>query len=468
MFVNRQDELNILEKEYRREGSSLVVVYGRRRVGKTTLVKHFIQDKPALYFLAAEEMEAQNRLRFQQLLARYTGQAFLERTSFERWDDLLAIFARHNPQKKPVLVIDEFPYLVKANPAMPSILQIFWDELGKDSRIMLVLTGSLLGMMYDRVLSHSSPLYGRRTAQIRLKPFDFAALREYFGELSPEELLGLYAVAGGVPRYVELFGAARLPLPEAIRENILTPGSYLYEEPVFLLDREISETATYFSLLKTIAEGNHRPVHLAARLGMPVTSLTRYLQVLMDLELVFREVPVTEAAPEKSKKGLYLIKDRFFHFWFRYVFPNRDLLEIGLVEPVLEKIVRTLPERLIPTAYEEVCREELLRLSAAGKLPFLLHKAGRWWDKNTEIDILGLNHNENAILFGECKYGKHLVDVDVFFSLKEKAGRVKWGGPDRREAFCLFSGAGFTARLQELAAERKDLFLFSGVFFSEA
>lgn len=457
-FVNRKNELSFLSKEYGRRGSSFVIIYGRRRIGKTTLIKEFIKDSPALYFLASEELESENRRNFQSQVARFTNNNLLAKGSDFSWDDIFTVFKDYEPQTKKILVIDEFQYLGQINPAFPSILQRVWDNILKDENIMLILCGSLISMMESQTLSHSSPLYGRRTGQIKMKQIAFSEYGEFFPEKSHEELIKYYAVTGGVPKYVELF-KENDNIFEAIKDNILLKESFLFEEPIFLLEREVHSISSYLSILKTIAQGEHKLGKIATYLGVNQTQLTQYLKTLIDMDILEREVPVTEKDPSKSKRGLYHLQDNFLQFWFKFVYPYKDYLEMDQLDYVMEKLKSNFVDSHLSFVYEKICREKLKQLSADGTFGSPLLKVGRWWDKDEEIDIVGCNDPEKLIVFGECKYWNHPVDCDVFYHLVEKSHKVDWQSKDRIEKFVLFSKSGFTKHLGEIAGDRNDLFL---------
>lgn len=281
-FVDREQELQTLQAEYDRPGSALVVLYGRRRVGKTTLISEFIREKPALFFLASEESEAQNRAVFKEKTAEFLNNDLLRSAEVKSWDILFRTILDKPFDRKPVIVLDEFQYLGKSNPAFPSIFQRIWEEILKDRSVMVILCGSLISMMESQTLSYSSPLYGRRTAQIRLKQIPFAYYHEFFPEKSRRELIEWYAVTGGVPKYIELFSGSQ-DLYQAIQANILNRSGYLYDEPHFLLQQEVSEVGSYFSIIRSIAAGNQKLSAIAATLEVKSTSLTKYLKTLIDL-----------------------------------------------------------------------------------------------------------------------------------------------------------------------------------------
>ncbi|MBZ4654899.1 MAG: ATP-binding protein [Peptococcaceae bacterium] len=461
-FVNRENELTFLQNEYIKRQSSLVIIYGRRRIGKTSLIKKFIQDKSALYFLASEEPERENINSFKNLLAEFTGNILLRRGSDFSWDDLFTVFRDYNSNYKKILVIDEFQYLGKANSAFPSIFQRIWDQIFQDANIMVILCGSLIHMMESQTLAYSSPLYGRRTGQIKLKQISFLHYGEFYGNKSEEELIQYYAVTGGVPKYIEVFRDVE-DVYEGIQKNILTRQSFLYEEPIFLLEKEVSEIGSYFSIIKTIAQGNHKLGNIAAALGVSQTSLTKYLNTMINLDLIQREVPITEKNPEKSKKGLYFIKDNFIEFWFKFIYPYRNYLEMDNTEYVMEKIKHNFIDNHVSFVYEKICMEKLWELNKENLLNFKFFKLGKWWSGREEIDFIGLNEDSKDIVFCKCKYHDKPVDGDVFYDLLQKAKQVDWYKKERKEQYVLFSKSGFTHNLLSLADKRKDLILVFGV-----
>jgi AAA+ ATPase superfamily predicted ATPase len=453
-FIDRIQEMKTLEQAYKKEDSSLIIVYGRRRVGKTTLLTEFIKDKPAIYFLATQEAEAINRSAFQEKVASFTGNKLLSEVRTDKWDTLFKTLIATPAKEKTVIIIDEFQYLGKMNRAFPSVFQRIWDELLKDHNIMVILCGSLISMMVSQTLSYNSPLYGRRTAQIRMRQIPFLYYKDFFNSLSLKELIERYAVTGGVPKYIESFTNCT-DIYEGILENILNQSGYLYEEPHFLLQQEVSEIGNYFSILRTIAFGHHKLSEIASAIEVKATDLTRPLKTLMDLDLIEREVPITESVPEKSKKGLYKITDNYIRFWFSFVYPNISDIERGNTDYVLEHIRKGFIKRHAAFIYEDICREQL-----NVKIPYHFSKIGRYWDKHTEIDIVALNEEENRILFGECKYWLKPVDTDIFYSLVEKSKRVSWFKDKREDMFVLFALNGYTKKLIELAESRSDLLLF--------
>lgn len=336
-FVNRQEELDFLEKEYQRDTSSLVILYGRRRVGKTELTNEFMKNKQAVYFLATEENETQNRISFKNIVADQTNNELLKNANVDSWDIIFNVWIDAPSNEKKLMVIDEFQYLGKANRAFPSVFQRIWDMVLKDRNVMVILCGSLISMMESQTLAYSSPLYGRRTGQIKLKQIPFRHYHKFFPNKSEKELIEYYSITGGIPKYIELFYDSK-DIFEAIENNVLSKSSFLYDEPNFLLQREVSEVGSYFSVIKAIAAGNQKLSKIATALELKQTGLTKYLKTLIDLDILEREVPITEDNPESCKRGLYKIRDNFMLFWFKFIFPNLNYIESGHTELAMKKI----------------------------------------------------------------------------------------------------------------------------------
>lgn len=463
-FVNREAELQSLEKEYNRKEASFYVLYGRRRVGKTRLIQEFIKDKPAIYFMASEELERENLLRFRDKVADFTQNQLLKQVTEITWDMVFQQLINGRRKERYVVVIDEFQYLGKSNKGFPSLFQRIWDEWLQYENVMVILCGSLITMMESQVLHYASPLYGRRTAQWKLKPMDFKHYGGFFQQhnMSALDLLMHYAVTGGVPKYIELFQGGE-NIWDSIQTNIAARGAYLLEEPIFLLEKEVTEIGSYLSIMKTIAHGHHKLGEIAASLNVKPQGLSKYLSILEDLDLIRRQVPITEQHPEKSKKGLYEINDHFIKFWFLFIYAYREEIEAGQTDQVMQHIREKLIERHVAYVYEAVCRERLQDHGQFRQQPFRILKLGKWWDRQEEIDIVGTNEETGDILFGECKFTNKPVGVGIYQDLLRKADKVQWHNEDRREHFVFFSKAGFTEGMRALAANHSNVYLWEGL-----
>jgi hypothetical protein len=448
-FINRERELGALGKFWKENEAQLIVIYGKRRIGKTELIKQFIKGKPHVYFLAQRINDKENLKLLGEAIGEFYSDDILKRVGFQEWKWFFE-YAKNHIKEKMVLVFDEFPYLAEANKGISSIFQAGWDEHIKNTPVFLILCGSSIGMMEDEVLSQKAPLFGRRTGQIFLKPFFFTDACKFYPGLSFERCLDFFAIAGGNPSYLKRFNPS-VSLDRNMVENILQPEAFLYDEVEFILREELREPRNYFAILKAIALGKNKFGEIVNETGLAKGILHKYLFILEDLRLIQKEVPVTEKNPLKSRKGLYKLQDQFIRFWFRYVLPNRRNIEEGTTDYVLEKIKNDFPT-LVADNYETLC-QEIIKCHEDKLFP--LERIGRWWDRNEEIDLVALNEEEKKILFGEAKWSNKPVGVDIYEDLKRKTQLVDWNRDGRTEYFCLFSKSGFTENLLKLSKKEK-------------
>jgi len=454
-FYNRIEELDALNSYFESSGHDFVVVYGRRRVGKTALLKEFCTDRPHIYFLAAQEAEHRQREKFVDQIAAH----FDERVPrIDGWDEAFEYLGEKLSTEDLAVVIDEFPYLVAENDSIPSYLQEFVDEQLQDTASMLVLCGSSVSTMESEVLGHESPLFGRRTAQFDVQPFSYKQAREVIGYDTADSIRS-YAITGGTPMYLTRFDYEH-SLAENVRSHILSPTAVLYNEPEFLLRTELRNPARYMSILEAVALGHTTPNEISGATGVDVGPLSKYLQTLRRLRLVEREIPVTASA-KKSKRSRYHVADEFLRFWFRYVEPNRSSIEEapaivydGMIEP-------DLPTHVAST-FEDVCQEVIWEGIRNGTFESY-SEVGRWWYGEEEIDIVGLAPSDDRILFAECKWTAEPIGEALVDSLQAKAAKVRWGSEDRTEEFVLFSKSGFVDSLEERLEDNWSLLTLSDI-----
>ena len=455
MFVNRVTELQLLEKRFRSGNAELFVLYGRRRVGKTELLARFCEGKRSVFFVADLGSEASLRAAFSTAVNSTLFGPGQMNAVYTTWEDLLQALARGARSERLVVVLDEFPYLISAHPALATILQRIWDQALKNSRIMLVLCGSYIGMMEETVLGYQAPLYGRRTGQYLLEPLQFQDARAFCESYSPEDQVRTYAIYGGTPAYL-LTLQPDLTLAENISDGILSRGSFLYDEVRFVLQQELREPRNYFAILEAIASGKTRLNEIKQATG--VEGATAYLDTLQQLRLVERLVPVTESQPHKSRRGIYRLKDHYLRFWFRYVHPNRSQLERGGERIILDGQVLPQLEAYTSLPFEDICQQFFWRAGLAGKLPFVPVKVGSWWDANQEIDLIVLGGSD-AILV-ECKWTSRQVGTDILMELERKANLVKPELSQQKITFALCSRSGFTSQLVQVVERREDVLLY--------
>lgn len=445
-FINREKETAFLEEKWLEQKAQLIVLWGKRRVGKTELVKQFIKDNPHVYFLSENTNEKEQLHRFSQAIGRFYKEPLLKTRGFAGWEESFEYIKTKN--RRFVLVMDEFPYLILSNPAIPGLFQKAWDKYWSKSNIYLIILGSSMAMMENEVLGYRSPLYGRRTGQWRIDPMPFASARKFRAGKSFTDQLSHFSVAGGIPAYWLQLSPEK-DILKNIADHVLKKGEILYDEVEFILREELREPRYYFALLQAVAHGKRKLSEIVNATGISQPVANKYLGVLADLKIVERELPVTEVKPMKSKKGLYRIIDEFFLFWFRFIFPKRGELEMGRLKEVLAGINKELPMHL-SIIYEKTAIE-ILRNRMDNFFPFTA--VGRWWDRNEEIDIVAFNKERDTILFGEVKWSEKPVGTDIYEALKHKAKKVQWGSGTGKQRFCLFSKKGFTASMIKLAGE---------------
>ncbi|WP_462422927.1 ATP-binding protein [Fusobacterium pseudoperiodonticum] len=438
-----------VQREYKKE-NSFVVIYGRRRVGKTTLIKEFIKEKKAFYFFADKQNENLQIERFKNQIAENFKDEILKKIEIKDWDTLFEYLIMKISNEKFVLVIDEFQYLTLINKNFSSIFQRIYDEKLKDKNVMIILCGSLISMMYSETLAYDSPLYGRRTAQIKLQPIKFKYYDRFFKNKSTQDLIELYSITGGIPKYILSIDRDQSALYN-IENNLFNKNNYIYSEPKFLLQEEVNDLSRYFSILNAISIGHTKMSSISSYLQINAGGISAYISKLIELDIIEKEVPITENI-DNSKKVLYKIKDNYLKFWFAYIYPYQSYFEIENLTYVKNKINNEF-ELYVSKIYEDLARESMWE-----NVPFPLLKVGRWWDKNTEVDIVALGEN-NKIVFGECKYSKKQVCLSVLKELQEKAKNIKWNNNNREEYFILFSKSGFSEELEELAQKEKNIIL---------
>ncbi|HIQ06131.1 MAG TPA: ATP-binding protein, partial [Anaerolineae bacterium] len=447
MFINRERELDALERSYGSGRAELYVLYGRRRVGKTELLRAFCQGKRHIFFVADLGTETSALAEFTRQISQFAYDRPDAISAFSSWDAAFEFLSPLAAEERLVVVLDEFTYLIEANSAIPSILQRLWDTHLRETQLMLILCGSYVGMMEQHVLAYRAPLYGRRTAQWHLQPLTFWDVMRFLSYFNPIEQVRAYAILGGVPAYLLQFDDG-MPLLRNIEQRILTPGTFLYDEPRFLLLQELREPHRYFSVLEAIAAGRTRQNEIAQVAGIVPSSISFYLSTLRELGLVERVVPATEKHPHKSKRGLYRLLDNYFRFWFRFIYPNRSLLERGEMTHV-RRLVKEQLDQFTSPAFEAICREYVWRLHQTGELGFTPQAVGSWWDRQEEVDVVAVGEEE--LLVGECKWRARPVGTNILDDLKRKAHLLIQQGNWTRVHYALFSRSGFTSALEARA-----------------
>jgi len=362
-FIGRARELEVLEDLYESGDPELFVLFGRRRVGKTELLQRFCEGRRAVYFLAAQVREKDNLRAFRDALRDGLDDPVLDTINFPDWPSALAFAAECTRDERLVLILDEFPYLCESTKGLPSLVQQFWDQRGKDSQLMIVLCGSQVSFMEQEVLAESSPLFGRRTGQRQLEPLPPSEALRFHPGWSVEQRVLTYGILGGMPAYLRRFRDDRSIEDNLLRE-VLRPEGYLFDEVSFLLRSELSNPATYNSILAAIAGGAEKVGDIALVVGVDSTTANKYLHTLRELRLVERVIPVTDPNPLRSRRGTYRIADRFVAFHFRHVQPHLSLIQADRGARVFERHIEPDYGRLFDEARVEFVLEHLRREAA--------------------------------------------------------------------------------------------------------
>ncbi len=429
IFIDRETELEILKERFNSGRAEFMVIYGRRRIGKTELVKKIISEHGGIILMGREESKKLQLQRFARLLGEYFEDEFLKKQGFNNWDAFFEYIYTKSKDRRIIIALDEFPYLVKEEKALPSMLQDYWDNKLQNTRIFLIILGSSISMM-ERLLGYKSPLYGRRTGQLKLAPFKFKDVAMHIKNI--ERAVEFYSVFGGTPAYITEVESSK-DIVENIKEKFLRMDSFIYQDVRFVLMEELEEPRYYFSILEAIAAGNVSFGDIINYTGLERSLVGKYINVLIELDLIRRELSIT--APAKTKKGIYSFKDNIFSFWFGFIYPYEDLISLGRSEEVVSKISRDL-NSYTGKAFEEISKEFLWQINRT-KFDLNFTRMGRWWYEGEEIDIVTLNEENKEIAFFECKWSR-LKEKDVeriLADMKRKAALVRWHNLERREHY---------------------------------
>lgn len=448
-MIGRKNELELLEKLYQRRDFQFLVMYGRRRVGKTTILQEFAKRHKTIFFPAQEKNDALNLLDFSQALQAYNGLHGL--SSFQSWEDACNYLTQSlNENQRTVLIIDEFPFLAAQNPSIKSVLQHIIDHQWQKQNIFLILCGSSVSFMLNDVMGYKSPLYGRITSQIEVKPFDYFESTAFFPHYNEEDALLAYGILGGIPRYLNAFHS-ELSIKENIAQEILPENTFLNDEPQVLLKTELREPNIYNSILEAIANGANKLSTIADRIHEDRGKCSKYLQVLQSIRLVQRLVPCGESS--NSKKGIYTLTDFYYRFWYRFPFSNKNYYALLGVEDAAEEIMSEIPDYMGPI-FEEICQQYLLRQAKAKKLPFIPAQIGKWWGTNPvlkqqdDVDILAIDKTGTAGIFCECKYRNRPMPMEEYDDLMTASMAFP---KITTRYFIFFSKSGYTQPVKERA-----------------
>lgn len=421
----------------------MAIIYGRRRVGKTTLINEFVKDKETIFYTGIEGNAKENLEGLSSSIYALSPDFAGSVGSFSGFQQALETVFQIAQLRHIVLVIDEYPYLAGSHKSISSILQILIDKHKDTSKLFLVLCGSSMSFMENQVLGYKSPLFGRRTCQFKILPFDFFEMLHYYKNFDGAALATIYGITGGIPLYLSLMND-NLSVEDNIKQNFLEPNAYLYEEPTNLIKQECRDPSQYNSIIRAIATGASRLSEICMKTELDTAHATSYLNKLISLGIVKKETPFGAG---NTRKTIYLLEDSMFRFWYRFVPDNTTSIQRGLTTIVYQKIAPQIPD-FMGGVFEEICKQYLWALTARGEGAFSFLDLGlrRWWGndprhkRETEIDIMGTDGG-TAALFAECKWTNEKVDVGVLDTLIERSQLF----PYTQNCYYLFAKTGFTA-----------------------
>ncbi len=452
MFYCREQELNKLNKRYNDGKFECVVIYGRRRVGKTALINEFCKDKPAIMFSAlnstsSENLEALSKSIYQYKNPDSTGESA---PIYPDYDAALQEITKLAESERLIFVIDEYPYLAKAEKSISSRLQHIIDHIWQQGKLFVILCGSSMSFMEYQVLGYESPLYGRRTAQFKIQALTYKEIVAFNPELTAEQQSLIYGITGGIPHYINKLNVTD-SIDAALLENLFDSSGYLFEEPENLLKQELREPAVYNSIITAIAGGASRANEISTKVGIESAKCAKYINVLLDLGILKRETPITE---KEGKKTIYSIGDNFFRFWYRFVPRNMTAIQTGRITQLYDKAVKKHFSDYMGLVFEQMCREYLLNY--VDDLPIDISDAAQWWGtdsktrKEIQIDIVGTPAEGKEYIIGSCKYRNEKIGVDELELIRQYASVF---GKGSRYHYFIFSKGGFTDGLRQLAEQ---------------
>lgn len=455
MFIGREKELNTLNKLYSSEKFEFAVIYGRRRVGKTSLIREFTKDKDTIFFTSVETNSKQNLDNFSRCIMEYNTRIAVN-SSFASFQSALEYVFELAKTKRIVLVIDEYPYVAHASKSLASTLQLLIDKNKDSSKLFLILCGSSMSYMEDHVLAYKAPLYGRRTAQFKIKPFDFFEACSYFFNLSSTDKALAYGIFGGTPQYLMQLND-NLSIEENIKNTHLNPTSSIFEEPNNLLKQEVREPAIYNAVITAIATGSSKMNEISNKINEDTSVCATYIRNLITLGIVKKESPYGE---KSTRKTIYSIEDNMFRFWYRFVPENTSIISRGAIDLAYKRIEPELSSYM-GSVFEDICKQYLWQLLLKGKCAVNFTDIGRWWGANPktktqeEIDIMGTD--KDSALFGECKWTNEKVDLQILETLVERSTLFNY----KKTHFYLFAKTGFTKGCIDRANEMGNVTLVS-------
>jgi len=480
-FVGRTRELSLLDSFNSKPLGKFLIVYGRRRVGKTRLLTHWADTRGnrLLYWVAKQTSAAKLLASFSQALYEFEqGETpppsplpVPERGNNEQgnegfrsaehgpiypsWEATFERIAVLASEKPFVVIIDEFTYALEAVPELASVLQNSWDHRLKNTNLFLIVSGSQVHMMQEQTHSARAPLYGRATGRLHLYPLPYGALHTFFPTYEPDALVALYAILGGMPAYLEMFDP-NLSLSDNIRNTLLTPSSLLQADAMLFLHEQFDEPRNYAAIMEAVAHNNRTRKEIAAYTELPTDSVGRYLNTLVELGILERRLPVTAKPTSDSRRGRYVLADAYLRFYFRFIAPRLDQIERYRTSQALEYVKEHLRAFVGEHTFEELCRDWVGLVGDQGRLPISPERIGGYWGSDAQIDVMALNEGKKIALLGECKWGATSIEADTLDKLVRQAPKAMshLHTPERwKSHLYLFTRTAISEALQKRAQE---------------
>lgn len=474
MFIGREQELAFLNSRYEDSNGQLIVLYGRRRIGKTETLREFCKDKPHIFFSCQECTDKLQLKNFSKKLLNEDIPAKKYIREFNDWEQAFHTITELPHPKKKLIVIDEFPYMCKNNSSIPSVLQNLWDHKLKDQNIMIILCGSSMSFIEKELLADKNPLYGRATGIYKMKEMNFYDAIKFFPDTyTYEEKIIAYSILGGIPHYLKQFHN-QMSLEENIKLNILSKGCVLFNEVEFLLHQELRETSIYNAIIESIALGNTKLNEISQSSLIASASKTSvYLKNLVELGIVERELSIQASSGEIANlnRGIYQLTDHYFRFWYTFIFQHYSEIEDGDVDGVFTYIIQPELQRFASYTFEKICMQYTQRRQRENTLPFRYEKIGHWFGKTTirdtlkpsghridesEIDVLALSNKDKSLLVGECKFKNQPFQYSEYLDTQAKLTPLK---EKNTFYYMLFSKSGFDTKLIELSKSDPNIIL---------
>lgn len=457
MFIGREKELKKLNRMYESEKLEVAIIYGRRRVGKTTLINEFCKGKKTIFFAAQENSAEQNLEVLSNAIIEMNGDSNTASMIYRSFSDAFTKIEEIAKNERVILVIDEYPYLAQVEKGISSLLQNYLDHQFKNTKLFLILCGSSMSFMEHQVLGYQSPLYGRRTAQFKILPFDYFDTGKWFPNYTYEEKAIMYGVTGGIPLYLEQFSTNRT-LKENLLECLFDKNAILFEEPSNLLKQELREPATYNAVITAIALGKTKLSEISSTIGVETGLCSKYISNLITLGIVKRETPVTEP---NSKRPIYLLEDQFFRFWYTFVPKNMSAILSDRMEKNYENVVKKRLSDYMGLTFEKMCKDFILYYEE--DLPIPIGNIGQWWGgnpkthKQAQIDIVVTSADDDSVVVGSCKFKEGLITESELYLMEDYAQII---GYFKNYFYYFFSKNGFTEPMKKQAQDR-NIYLFT-------